>query len=185
MSVALDSPGLSGFVLWFTGLSGTGKSTLAGLVGDQIARRGLHVERLDGDEVRKHLSRGLGFSKEDRDENIRRIGYVAGVVERCGAVAIVAAISPYRAVRDEIRRSVEHFVEVHVDCPLSVLSERDPKGLYKRALAGELKGFTGIDDPYEVPTAAELHLRTDGESPAESAARVVTHLERAGLLPSP
>ncbi|HMJ11682.1 MAG TPA: adenylyl-sulfate kinase, partial [Polyangiaceae bacterium] len=122
-----------GFVLWFTGLSGSGKSTLSRAVAEQIRARGVHVELLDGDEVRKHLSHGLGFSREDRDENIRRIGYVASVAARCGACAIAAAISPYRATRDEIRRSAKNFVEVYTECPLAVLTERDPKGLYRRA----------------------------------------------------
>jgi adenylyl-sulfate kinase len=171
-----------GFVLWFTGLSGSGKSTLSSLVAAEIEGRGLHVERLDGDEIRMHLSRGLGFSREDRDENIRRIGFVAKLVSRSGACAIAAAISPYRAVRDEVRRNVETFVEVYTDCPIEVLAERDPKGLYKRALAGELKNFTGVSDPYEPPLTPEIHVRTDSETPAQSLARILSRLEALGLI---
>ncbi|HEY6558028.1 MAG TPA: adenylyl-sulfate kinase [Polyangiaceae bacterium] len=173
-----------GFVLWFTGLSGAGKSTLSSAVESQIRERGVHVERLDGDEVRQRLSRGLGFSREDRDENVRRIGYVAGIVARCGACAIVAAISPYRAVRDEIRRGVPRFVEVYVECPLSVLTERDPKGLYRKALSGQLKNFTGVDDPYEAPENPDIHLHTDRESPEISARYIVTRLEQMELIPT-
>jgi adenylyl-sulfate kinase len=172
----------AGFVLWFTGLSGSGKSTLSKRAAEEIRRRGVHTETLDGDEIRTHLSRGLGFSREDRDENIRRIGFVAKLVERCGACAIAAAISPYRAVRDEVRASVTRFVEVYVECPIAVLAERDPKGLYKRALAGELKHFTGVDDPYEPPLAPEVHLHTDRETIDESVVKIVGKLEELGLL---
>src|SRR5689334_13746196 len=138
-----------GFTLWFTGMSGAGKSTLANLVADELRGRGHRVEVLDGDEVRTNLSKGLGFSKEDRDTNIRRIGYVARLLARNGVVAISAAISPYRDVRDEIRKQHERFYEVYVKCPLEKLVERDVKGLYKKALAGELPHFTGVSDPYE------------------------------------
>jgi len=172
-----------GFVLWFTGLSGSGKSTLSSMVAAEIEARGLHVERLDGDEIRTHLSRGLGFSREDRDENVRRIGFVAKLVSRCGACAIAAAISPYRAARDEVRGAVDRFVEVHTDCPIDVLAQRDPKGLYKRALAGEIKHFTGLDDPYEAPFQPEVHLHTDRETPAESLAKIIATLESLELLP--
>lgn len=174
-----------GFVLWFTGLSGSGKSTLSSLVATEVEARGLHAERLDGDEIRAHLSRGLGFSREDRDENIRRVGFVAKLVSRSGACAIAATISPYRSVRDEVRRTVETFVEVYTECPIEVLAERDPKGLYKRALAGELKNFTGVSDPYEPPLAPEIHVLTDRETPAESLAKIVARLEELGLLPKP
>lgn len=174
-----------GFVLWFTGLSGSGKSTLSSLVAAEIEARGLHAERLDGDEIRMHLSRGLGFSREDRDENIRRIGFVAKLVSRSGACAIAATISPYRAVRDEVRHTVERFVEVYTECPIEVLAERDPKGLYKRALAGELKNFTGVSDPYEPPLSPEIHVHTHGETPAESLARILSRLEALGLVPGP
>jgi adenylyl-sulfate kinase len=174
-----------GFVLWFTGLSGSGKSTLSTLVAAELERRGVHVETLDGDEVRKHLSRGLGFSREDRDENVRRIGYVAGLVARSGACAIAAAISPYRNVRDEVRASTHPFVEVYTECPLPVLAKRDPKGLYRRALAGEIPNFTGVSDPYEAPVNPEVHLRTDREAPAASLARILERLEELGLAPPP
>ena len=173
----------TGFVLWFTGLSGAGKSTLSAAVASQLRERGVHVELLDGDEIRRHLSRGLGFSREDRDETIRRIGYVAGVAARCGACAIVAAISPYRAVREEVRRSIPRFVEVYAECPLSVLTERDPKGLYRRALSGELRNFTGVDDPYEPPEHPEVHVRTDREAPEASARLIVSRLEQLELIP--
>src|SRR5882672_4959394 len=142
-----------GFVVWFTGLSGAGKSTLASMLAGEIARRGTHVETLDGDEVRMHLSKGLGFSREDRDTNIRRIGFVAKLVARSGACAITAAISPYREIRDEQRRSIGRFCEVYCECPIGILQRRDAKGLYARALAGEIKGFTGVDDPYEAPAS--------------------------------
>src|SRR5947199_5530011 len=146
-----------GFTLWFTGLSGAGKSTLAILVAEQLRQRGHRVEVLDGDEVRTNLSKGLSFSKEDRDTNIRRIGYVSRLLARNGVGVITAAISPYREVRDEVRRAVEEdgvqFIEVFVKCPIEVLKERDVKGLYKKALAGEIKEFTGVSDPYEAPLA--------------------------------
>jgi adenylyl-sulfate kinase len=171
-----------GFVLWFTGMSGSGKSTLATKVADELRRRGIHVEMLDGDEIRKQLSKGLGFSREDRDENIRRIGFVAKLVARSGACAIAAAISPYRGVRDEVRRSVDRFCEVYVECPIEVLTARDPKGLYKRALAGELKNFTGIDDPYEPPLDAEVHLHTDRETPEESFRKIIERLEELRFI---
>src|SRR5438445_456668 len=148
--------GQQGFTLWFTGLSGAGKSTLSQAVGDERRRRGRTVARVVGYEVRQRLSRGLGFSKEDRDENIRRIGFVARLLSRSGAVAIAAAISPYRDVRDEIRR--EHdapFVEVFVDCPIDTLVKRDPKGLYQKALRGEIAKFSGISDPYDPPPSPE------------------------------
>jgi adenylyl-sulfate kinase len=171
-----------GFVLWFTGLSGSGKSTLAALVAERLRDRGVHVEALDGDEVRKHLSWGLGFSREDRDRNVLRIGYVARMVARAGACAITAAISPYRAVRDEVRGQAERFCEVYCECPLEVLAERDPKGLYKRALAGELKNFTGVDDPYEEPLAPEVHLHTDRQTPDECVETILARLGELGFV---
>ena len=177
-----------GFVLWLTGLSGAGKTTLAGRLVPELRARGLRVEVLDGDEVRTNLSKGLGFSKEDRDTNIRRIGYVARLLARNGVAAITAAISPYREVRGEVRRAVEgdgaEFVEVYVECPLDVLAERDVKGLYKKALAGEIQGFTGVSDPYEEPRAPDVVVRTHEESVETSAERIVVELERRGLLPS-
>jgi adenylyl-sulfate kinase len=156
----------NGFVVWFTGLSGAGKSTLATRLAEEVRARGLHVEVLDGDEMRTHLSKGLGFSKEDRDTNVRRIGYVAKLVSRSGACAIAAAISPYRAVRDEQRAQIARFVEVYCRCDLATLTSRDPKGLYRRALAGEIGGFTGVDDPYEAPEHAEVVVDTATESEA-------------------
>lgn len=173
---------MSGFVVWMTGLSGAGKSTLASLLTQELSLRGVHVECLDGDEVRKNLSHGLGFSREDRDRNVRRIGYVARMVARSGACAITAAISPYRALRDEIRSKTENFLEVYCECPLDVLTERDPKGLYKRALAGELKNFTGVDDPYEAPENPEVLVRTDQASPAECVQQIIRVLQEKGLL---
>ena len=172
-----------GFTLWFTGLSGAGKSTLARLLETELRGRGMKVEVLDGDVVRTHLSKGLGFSKEDRDTNIRRIGWVCEVLSRNNVVAIAAAISPYREIRDEIRGQVERFVEVYVECPIEVLADRDVKGLYRKALAGEIKHFTGIDDPYEPPLHPEVTCYSDGhETPEESAARILAALDRLGLL---
>jgi adenylyl-sulfate kinase len=172
----------NGFVVWFTGLSGSGKSTLATLLGAEVRARGVHVEVLDGDEVRTHLSRGLGFSKEDRDTNVRRIGYVAKLVSRSGACAITAAISPYRAIRDEQRAQIARFVEVYCQCDLSTLTRRDPKGLYGKALAGEIEGFTGIDDPYEAPEHAEVVVDTAKESKEDSLRKIVAKLEELGLV---
>ena len=171
-----------GFVVWLTGLSGAGKSTLAGMLASELPRRGVHVESLDGDVVRTHLSKGLGFSREDRDTNIRRIGFVAGLVARCGACAITSAISPYRDLRDEQRRAIGRFCEVYCECPLDVLTARDPKGLYARALAGEIKGFTGVDDPYEPPLSPDVVVHTDRESPRESLAKILTKLEELGYV---
>jgi len=171
-----------GCCLWFTGFSGAGKSTIAGIVAEELRARGRRVEVLDGDEVREHLSKGLGFSKEDRDTNIRRIGYVASLLARNGVVAITAAISPYRAVRDEVRGWVENFVEIFVDTPIEVCEARDVKGLYARARSGEVPVFTGVSDPYEPPAAPELRLQTDGRDPKESAHEVLDYLESRGLL---
>lgn len=171
-----------GFTLWFTGLSGAGKTTLARLVETELSARGHRVEVLDGDVIRTNLSKGLGFSKEDRDTNIRRIGFVCNLLTRNGVVAIAAAISPYREVRDELRRDIGSFVEVYVRCPIAVLAERDVKGLYKKALAGEIKNFTGVDDPYESPLAAEVIVETDSESPEESAAGIMAKLEEMSLV---
>ena len=173
-----------GYVLWFTGLSGAGKSTVAGLVLDELRRRGAEVESLDGDEVRTHLSKGLTFSREDRDTNIERIGFVAGLLSRHGVGVVTAAISPYAETRARVRDMVTNFVEIFVDAPVEACIERDVKGLYRRALAGEIPQFTGISDPYERPTSPEIHLRTTDESPAESAARVIAWLEDRGLVVS-
>ena len=166
-----------GVTLWFTGLSGAGKTTLAQMVETELRRRGHKVEVLDGDVIRTNLSKGLGFSKEDRDTNIRRIGFVCNLLTRNGVIAIAAAISPYQSVRDEVRRDIGAFVEVFVKCPIDVLAERDVKGLYKKALAGEIKHFTGIDDPYEAPLTPEVVVETDRETPDESAARIIAKLE--------
>jgi adenylylsulfate kinase len=173
---------LPGCCLWFTGLSGAGKSTIANIVVDELRARGRKVELLDGDEVREHLSKGLGFSKADRDENIRRIGWVASVLARNGVVSVTAAISPYRAIRDEVRSWTSQFVEIHVATPLEECETRDVKGLYARARAGEIPEFTGVSDPYEAPLAPEITLETTGRTPGESAAEVVAWLETHGLL---
>ncbi len=171
-----------GFTLWFTGLSGAGKSTLAKLAQAELRRRGYRVELLDGDEVRQNLSKGLGFSKEDRDTNIRRIGYVCQLLARNGVIAIAAAISPYRSVREEVRAMHQRFFEVYVKCPLEKLIERDVKGLYKKALAGEIQSFTGISDPYEPPENPELVLETAEETVEQSLGKLLAALERAGLI---
>ncbi len=174
----------NGFTIWFTGLSGAGKSTISQIVSDELRRRGLRVEVLDGDVVRTHLSKGLGFSKEDRDTNIRRIGWVCEVLSRNGVVAIGAAISPYREIRDEIRSRIERFVEVYVECSLEKLIERDIKGLYLKALNGEIKNFTGVSDPYEPPVSPEIVCYTDGrETPKQSAAKVLSKLESLRYIP--
>jgi adenylyl-sulfate kinase len=177
---------MSGFVLWFTGLSAAGKTTVGSRVARELESRGLTVEVLDGDVVRTHLSKGLGFSKEDRDTNILRIGWVASRLARAGAAVVVSAISPYEETRRAARGYVEAhapFVEIHVATPLEVCAERDPKGLYKKALAGEIEHFTGVDDPYEEPASPELRLHTESQSPAESAAVVLARLEELQLIP--
>jgi adenylyl-sulfate kinase len=173
-----------GFTLWFTGLSGSGKSTLARMVEETLLERGLNVEVLDGDVVRTNLSKGLGFSKEDRDINIRRIGFVCELLTRNGVAAIAAAISPYREIRDENRRRVGRFVEVYVHATMDALVERDVKGLYKKALAGEIKNFTGVSDPYEAPENPEVVCYTDKESPQESHDKIVRTLELMGYVPA-
>jgi adenylyl-sulfate kinase len=174
-----------GFTLWFTGLSGSGKSTLAHHVERALRDRGYRkIEVLDGDVVRTNLSKGLGFSKEDRDTNIRRIGWVCEVLTRNDVIAIAAAISPYRAVRDEVREKIGRFVEVYVDCPLETAIERDVKGLYRKALAGEIKNFTGVSDPYEPPINPEVVVHTDRESETESVAKILRKLEDLGYLES-
>jgi bifunctional enzyme CysN/CysC len=168
-----------GLTVWFTGLSASGKTTLCRAVYERLAARGCRLELLDGDTVRKHLSKGLGFSREDRDENIRRIGFVAGLLTRNGVIALAAAISPYRAVRDEVRASIGDFVEVYVNAPLEVCEARDPKGLYRKARAGQLPAFTGIDDPYEPPFDPEVECRTDRETLEECIAKVLSAIDRA------
>ncbi|MHB8572891.1 MAG: sulfate adenylyltransferase [Candidatus Dormibacteria bacterium] len=173
-----------GFVVWFTGLSGAGKSTLAQALAPDLERRGLRVEILDGDAVRENLSKGLGFSREDRDTNIRRIGYVAELLSRNGAAVIVAAISPYREVRDEVRARIANFVEVHVDCDLDELVRRDVKGLYRKAISGEIKNFTGVSDPYEPPLQPEVRVDSRAQDESESLGAILATLERLNHLPS-
>jgi adenylyl-sulfate kinase len=171
-----------GFTLWFTGMSGAGKSTISGILEKRLREAGAKVEVLDGDLVRTHLSKGLGFSKEDRDTNIRRIGWVCEVLSRNGVIAIAAAISPYRAVRDEVRSRIPNFVEVYVECPVEVLAQRDVKGLYKKALAGEIAQFTGVSDPYEPPLSPEVVVNSARETPEDSAERIWDTLERLGFI---
>ena len=175
-----------GFTLWFTGLSGAGKSTLSQRLASDFRAHGDRVEVLDGDEVRTNLSKGLGFSKEDRDTNIRRIGYVARLLARNGVIAITAAISPYAAVRDEVRAATladgARFIEVYVRCPIPVLAERDVKGLYKKALAGEIANFTGVSDPYEAPTDPEVVVDSSEETEEQSAAKILAYLRAHGLI---
>jgi adenylyl-sulfate kinase len=171
-----------GFTLWFTGLSGSGKTTISTLIHERLRQGGAKVEMLDGDVVRENLSQGLGFSKQDRDTNIRRIGFVCELLSRHGVIAIVAAISPYREAREDVRRRVQNFVEVYVECPLEVTAARDVKGLYKKALAGEIAQFTGVTDPYEAPLAPEVLIHSHQETPLQSADRVWATLEELGLV---
>jgi adenylylsulfate kinase len=171
-----------GFTLWFTGLSGSGKTTIAEIVERDLRERERRVEVLDGDIVRTNLSKGLSFSREDRNINVLRIGFVANLLTRAGVAVIVSAISPYKEARDQVRRRIVDFVEVFVDAPLEVCAERDVKGLYKKAFSGEIQQFTGVSDPYEAPAAPELHIKTDEETPQESARRVIAHLEESGYL---
>ena len=171
-----------GFTLWFTGLSGAGKSTLSNLLAEELRGRGLNVEILDGDEVRTNLSKGLGFSKEDRDTNIKRIGYVCKLLTRNGVIAISAAISPYREVRDYNREQIGNFVEVYVECSIEELTRRDVKGLYKKALAGEIKNFTGISDPYEAPLKPEIAVNSGTQSVQESLKAILHYLEQQGWI---
>jgi adenylylsulfate kinase len=176
---------MTGFTLWFTGLSGAGKSTVANIVGPEIEERGRTVEYLDGDVVRTHLSKGLGFSKEDRDTNIERIGWVASRLTRNNAAVLVSAISPYEETRRKARAMVEEFgpfVEVYVEASVKTCADRDVKGLYEKAFAGEIKEFTGVSDPYEAPASPELVLNTEEDSPERSAQRVLEKLEELGLL---
>ncbi len=176
-----------GFTLWFTGLSGAGKSTIAHLVGPELDRRGHVVEYLDGDTVRTHLSKGLGFSKEDRDTNIERIGWVASRLTRQGGAVIAAAISPYEETRQRVRGLVEEwgtFVEVYIATSVEECARRDVKGLYEKAFKGEITGFTGVDDPYEAPASPELVVNTEEHEPEESARIIVSKLEELGLVAS-
>ncbi len=173
-----------GFTLWFTGLSGAGKSTLSVMLADELRRRGMKVEILDGDEVRTNLSKGLGFSKEDRDTNIKRIGYVCKLLTRNGVVAISAAISPYREIRDFNRQQIGQFIEIYVQCSIEELTRRDVKGLYKKALAGELKNFTGVSDPYEAPLTPEITVDSGRQNIQESFRSILDYLERGGWVPA-
>ena len=172
-----------GCTIWLTGLSGAGKSTTAHILEERLRAAGARVEVLDGDAVRTHLCKGLGFTKQDRDENVRRIGYVCELLSRNGVIVIVAAISPYREARDAVRARIETFIEVHVSCSLDVLVQRDVKGLYKRALAGEIPHFTGISDPYEPPIAPEVVIDSALDTPEQSVDKIWLVLERKRVLP--
>jgi len=172
-----------GFTLWFTGLSGSGKTTLAKMVEAELRSRGMKVERLDGDIVRQSLSRDLGFTKEDRDKNIERVTFVAKLLTRNDVVVITSFISPYREKRAEARREIGRFVEVYCKCPLEVLIERDVKGLYSKALRGEIENFTGVSDPYEEPENPEIVVETDKETPEESFRKIIAWLEGHGYIP--
>ena len=174
-----------GFTVWFTGLSGAGKTSISDALESALRERGIRkLEKLDGDVVRTHLSKGLGFSKEDRDTNIRRIGWVAEVLTRNGVCVLASAISPYREIRDEVRRNVGSFVEVYVKCSIPELTRRDVKGLYQKALRGEIQNFTGISDPYEEPLNPEVVVDTEAEELTESVAKVLARLEEKGFVPA-
>ena len=183
LSARGGQPSLTGATLWFTGLPSSGKSTIAHEVFQRLLQRGLPVELLDGAEVRESLSRGLSFSREDREEHIRRMGYVAKLLSRNGVIAICAAVSPYRATRDEVRRNTTRFVEVYVECPVAVAEQRDTDGWYARARRGEVEEFTGVNAPYEAPVAPEVHIHSDQESVYEAAARVMSRLEELHIIP--
>jgi len=172
-----------GVTVWFTGLSGAGKTTISHALAEWLKAQAIKFEVLDGDIVRQNLTKGLGFSKEDRDENIRRIGFVAHLLTRNDVLVLVSAISPYREIRDEVRQRIGNFVEVYVNAPLQVCESRDVKGLYQKARAGEIKAFTGIDDPYEAPLHPEIECRTDQETLTESLTKVITTLQKLGYLP--
>ena len=176
---------VKGFSLWFTGLLGAGKSTISELVSTELISRGSRLEILDGDIVRENLSKGLGFSKEDRDTNIRRIAFVADLLSRNGTPVITAAISPYREIRDEAREMMgDRFIEVYIEASVDACAERDVKGLYAKAFSGEIKEFTGVSDPYEPPENPEVRLKTEEQEPAESAAQLITYLEERELIPA-
>jgi adenylyl-sulfate kinase len=172
-----------GFVLWMTGLSGAGKTTIALILEEELEARGLKIERLDGDIVRESLTRDLGFSKEDRTKNIERITFVAKLLSRNGVGCICSFISPYQSVRDYVKNNTTNFLELFIDAPLDVVIDRDVKGLYKKALAGEIPNFTGISDPFEPPENPDIHIRTDRQTPHESAAEIIAQLEALGYIP--
>ena len=173
-----------GFTLWFTGLSGSGKTTIAKIIEKELRDRGVKVERLDGDIVRESLTRDLGFSKEDRDTNIERVTFVAKLLTRNGVAVLCSFISPYRARRAKSRAEIGEFLEVYVECPVDVCADRDVKGLYAKAFAGEIQNFTGVSDPYEAPENPEIVCHTAQETPEESAAIIIAHLERQGYVPA-
>ncbi|OKH15017.1 adenylyl-sulfate kinase [Fischerella major NIES-592] len=172
----------SGVTVWFTGLSGAGKTTISSALEKVLLSQGYKVEVLDGDVVRQNLTKGLGFSKEDRDENVRRVGFVASLLSRNGVIVLVSAISPYRNIREQMRQRIDNFVEVYVNAPLDVCERRDVKGLYQKARSGQIKNFTGIDDPYEPPLNADIECRTDLESLEESVSKVLAKLEERGYV---
>lgn len=171
-----------GVTLWFTGLSGAGKTTISAVIAQKLRDAGCKLEVLDGDIVRTNLTKGLGFSKEDRDTNVRRIGFVSNLLTRNGVIVIVSAISPYRAVRDELKEQIGSFVEIFVNAPVEECARRDVKGLYKKAIAGEIKQFTGISDPYEPPLSPEIECRTDLEELDESVEKVMSYLKEKGYI---
>ncbi len=173
-----------GFVIWMTGLSGAGKTTIALILEKDLKARGLKIERLDGDVVRESLTADLGFSADDRRKNIERVTFVAKLLSRNGVGCICSFISPYQSVRDHVRANTTNFVETFVDAPLEVVIDRDVKGLYKKAIAGEIPNFTGISDPFEAPEAPDIHLRTDRDTPEQSAHRIVHYLEQHGFIPA-
>jgi len=179
-----DKMNKDGYVVWMTGLSGAGKTTIALVLVDELGKRGLSVERLDGDVVRESLTRDLGFTAEDRKKNIERVTFVAKLLSRNGVGTICSFISPYQAVRDDVRANTTNFLEVFVDAPLDVVIERDVKGMYKKAIAGEIPNFTGISDPFEAPENPDIHLRTDQSTVEECAQIIMDKLEVLGLIPS-
>lgn len=174
---------MKGYTVWFTGLSGSGKSALANRLAQEIRKRGQKVDIIDGDVIRRSLSKGLGFSKEDRDENIKRVGHVCSYLTATERVAIAACISPYASIRNRNRDLIGDFVEVYCKCSVQECAKRDPKGLYLKAFAGEIKGFTGVDDPYEAPENPEVLVETDRETIDESLAKIITKLEEMSYLP--
>lgn len=173
-----------GFVVWMTGLSGAGKTTIALILEKELRQRNVKIERLDGDVVRQSLTRDLGFSKEDRDKNIERVAFVAKLLSRNGVGCICSFISPYQAVRDQVRAETTNFLEVFIDAPLEVVIDRDVKGMYKKAIAGEIPNFTGISDPFEAPSRPDIHIRTDLHTPDACAQQILAHLEQIGYIPA-